>query len=89
MKAVSLYSRSVFKPANEALDPSLKDLARQRLISFTKHKRPISSKDLEVLYAANMPGLNGPESFVNSAWFNTILYFRKRGREKGLKTNAM
>ena len=36
-------------PANEALDPSLKDLARQGLISFTKHKRPISSEDLEVL----------------------------------------
>ena len=42
----------VFKLANEALNPSLKDLARQGLISFTKHKRPISSEDLEVLYAA-------------------------------------
>ena len=59
----------------------LKDLARQGLNSFTKHKRPVSSKDLEVLYAANQRGLNAPESFANSAWFNTILYFRKRGRE--------
>ena len=49
-KAVFHYSGyKVFKPANEALDPSLKDLARQGLISFTKHKRPISSEDLEVL----------------------------------------
>ena len=71
----------VFKLANEALNPSLKDLARQGLISFTKHKRPISSEDLEVLYAANQLGLNPPESFANSAWFNTILYFGKRGRE--------
>jgi len=31
------------------------------LISFTKHKRPISSEDLEVLYAANQLGLNAPE----------------------------
>ena len=61
--------------------PSLKDLARQGLISFTKHKRPISSEDLEVLYAANQLGLNPPESFANSAWFNTILYFGKRGCE--------
>ena len=67
--------------ANEALDPSLKDLVRQRLISFTKYKRPISSKDHEVLYAANQLGLNAPESFANSTWFNTILYFGKRGRE--------
>ena len=74
----------VFKLANEALNPSLKDLARQGLISFTKHKRPISSKDLEVLYAANQLGLNPPERFANSAWFNTILYFGKRGRENGL-----
>ena len=75
------YSR-IFKPANEALYPSLKLLARQGLISFTKHKRPISSKDLEVLYAANQLGLNAPESFVNSAWFNTIFYFGKRLRKE-------
>ena len=71
----------VFKPVNEAINPSLKDLARQGLFSFTKHKRPISSEDLQVLYAANQLGLNPPESFANSAWFNTILYFGKRGRE--------
>ena len=71
----------VFKLANEALNPSLKDLARQGLISFTKHKHPISSEDLEILYAANQLGLNLPESFANSAWFNIILYFGKRGRE--------
>ena len=71
----------VFKLANKALNPSLKDLARQGLISFTKHKRPISSEDLEVLYAANQLGRNPPESFANSAWFNTILYFGKKGRE--------
>ena len=61
--------------------PSLKDLARQGLISFTKHKRPISSEDFEVLYAANQLGLSPLESFANSAWFKTILYFGKRGRE--------
>ena len=70
----------VFKLANEALNPSLKDLARQGLISFKKHKRPISSEDLEVLYAANQLGLNPPESFANSP-SNTILYFGKRDRE--------
>ena len=59
----------VFKLANEARNPSLKDLARQGLIAFAKHKRPISSEDLEVLYAANQLGLNPPESFANSAWF--------------------
>ena len=53
---------NVFKPANEAPDASLKDLARQGLISSTKHKRPISSKDLEALYAANQLGLYTPES---------------------------
>ena len=51
----------VFKLANEALNRSLKDLARQGLTSFTKHKRPISSEDLGVLYAANQLGLNPPE----------------------------
>ena len=37
----------VHKPANEALNPSLKDLARQELISFTKHKRPVPAKTLK------------------------------------------
>ena len=71
----------MFKLANKALYPSLKDLARQGLISFKKHKRPISSEDLEVLYVANQFGLIPPESFANSAWFSTILYFGKGGRE--------
>ena len=47
---------TVFKPAKEALDASLKGLARQGMISSTKHRRPISSEDLEApeaLYAAN------------------------------------
>ena len=37
----------VFKLANEALNPSLKDLARQGLISFTKQKHAISREDLK------------------------------------------
>ena len=38
----------VFRPVNEALDATLKDLARQGLISSTKNKRPISLEDLEL-----------------------------------------
>ena len=59
-KPFSIIRDKVFKPANEALNPSLKHLARQGLISFTEHKRPISSEGLGQL------GLNAPESFVNS-----------------------
>ena len=70
VKANSFRAGQIFfwfhKPANEALNPSLKGLARQELISFTKHKRPNSSEDLEVLYAANQLGLNTPQSFANS-----------------------
>ena len=87
-KVQNIIRDKVFKLANEALNPSLKDLARQGLISFKKHKRPISSEHLEVLYAANQLGLNPPESFANSAWFNTILYFGKRGREKPTRDEA-
>ena len=41
------------KYSSRQTNPSLKDLARQGLISLTKHQRPISGEDLEVLYAAN------------------------------------
>ena len=77
-KPFSIIRDKAFKPANEALDA---DLARQGLISSTKHKRPISNEDLEALYAANQLGVYTPESLVNTAWFYTILYFGKRGRE--------
>ena len=79
-----LFGIEVFKPANEALDSSLKDLVRQGLISFTNHKRPISSKDLGVLYAANQLGLNTPESLLNSAWFTPFSSLEK----EAVKTNA-
>ena len=87
-KQFSIIRDKVFKPAYEALNPSLKDLARQGLISFTKHKRPISSEYVEFLYAANQLGLNLPESFANSAWFNSILYFGKRGGENQRKMKS-
>jgi len=77
-KSFSIIRDKVFKPVNEALDASLKDLARQGLITSSKHKRPISSEDLEALYAANQLGLNTPKSLVNTAWFYTILYFGKK-----------
>ena len=80
-KPFSIIRDKAFKPANEALDASLKDLAREGLISSTKHKCPISNEDLEALYAVNQLGVNTPESLVNTAWFYTILYFGKRGRE--------
>ena len=80
-KPFSIIRDKAFKPANEALDASLKDFARQGLISSTKHKRSISNEDLEALYAANQLGVNTPESLVNTAWFYTILYFGRRGRE--------
>jgi len=74
-KPFSIIRDREFKPANEALDASLKDLARQGLISSTKHKRSIFKEDLEALYATNQLGLDTPESLVNTAWFYTVLYF--------------
>ena len=65
-KSFSIIRDKVFKPANEALDASLKDLGRQGLITSTKHKRPISGKELEALFAANRLGRNTPKSLVNT-----------------------
>ena len=58
-KSFSIIQDKAFKPSNEALDASLKDLARQGLITSTKHRRPISSEDLEALYAAAWPEYSG------------------------------
>ena len=66
-KPFSIIRDKMFKPANEALDASLKDLARYGLISSINHKRPISKEDLEALYAAKQLGLETPESLVDNA----------------------
>ena len=68
------------KYSSRQTNPSLKDLARQGLISLTKHQRPISGEDLEVLYAANQLGLNAPESFANSLSTSEL--------REAVKTNA-
>ena len=65
-KPFSIIRDREFKPANEALDASLKDLLRQGLISSTKHKRSISKEDLEAIYAAKL-GLDTSESLVDTA----------------------
>ena len=62
-----LFGKKYSSRQSDALDPSLKDLARQGLISSTTHKRPICSEDLVVLYAASQLGLNILESLANSA----------------------
>ena len=83
-KPFSITRDKVFKPANEAPNPSLKELVRQGLIFFTKHKRPISNEDLKVLYAANQLGLNLPEIFANSSWFKAF----STSEREAVKTNA-
>ena len=77
----SIVGDRSFKPANDVLDASLKSLARQGLISSTKHKPPISPEDLERLYSTNQLGTETPQSLVQTAWFNVLLYFGRRGRE--------
>lgn len=80
-KPFSIIRDKVFTPANEASDATLKDLARQGLISSTKPKRPISKEVLEALYDHNRLSLDNREGLVNTAWFYTVLYFGRRSRE--------
>lgn len=47
-KPFSIIRDKMFKAANEALDASLKDLARYGLISSINHKRPISKRTLKL-----------------------------------------
>ena len=87
-KTFSIIRDKELLSANEALDATLKDHARKGLISSTKHKRPISQEDLEALYSNNQLGLENPGSVVNTAWFYTVLYFGKRGRDNQRKMKA-
>ena len=61
-KTFSFIRDREFQSANEAVDATLKDLARKGLISSTKHKRSISQEGLEALYSNNQLILEHPES---------------------------
>ena len=50
-------------------------------ISSTKHKPALIPQDVEVLYEKKQLGLETPESLLQTAWFNIMLHFGKRGRE--------
>lgn len=80
-KSFSIIRDKVFSQANEALDSHLKNMAKEGVISSTKHKQAISTEDLEKLYEERQLGNSTPESLLNSAWFYIMLYFGRRGRE--------
>ena len=61
-----LFGISIQADKRSSRSITTKDLARQGLFSFTKHKCPVSSEDLEVLYVENQLGLNASDSFRRS-----------------------
>lgn len=77
-----------FKPANEVLNAHLVELAREGKISSTKHKPAMVARDVEILYEKKQLGLETPESLLQTAWFNIMLHFGKRGRENMRKMTA-
>ena len=77
----SIITGREFKPANDALNAHLVELAREGRISSTKHKPALIPQDVEILYEKKQLGLETPESLLQTAWFNIMLHFGKRGRE--------
>ena len=72
----SIITDGKINPANDALNVNLVELAREGKISPTKHK---PARDVEILYEKKQLGLETPESLLQTAWFNIILYFGKPG----------
>ena len=77
----SIITDREFKPANDALNAHLVELAREGKISSTKHKPALIPQDVEIFYEKKQLGLETPESLMQTAWFNIMLHFGKRGRE--------
>ena len=77
----SITTDREFKPANDALNAHLIELAHEGKISSTKHKPALIPQDVEIPYEKKQLGLETPESLLQTAWFNIMLHFGKRGRE--------
>ena len=84
----SIITDQEFKPANDALNAHLVELARQGKISSTKHKAAMVPEDVQILYDKKQLGLETPESLLKTAWFNIMLHFGKRGRENQREMTA-
>ena len=78
----SIITDREFKPANDALNAHLVELTRKGKISSTKHKLALIPQDVKIFNEKMQPGLETPESLMQTAWFNIMLHFGKRGREK-------
>ena len=77
-KLFSIIREEVFKPANcEALDPSLKLTCFGQSTSVQFPAKTLMSS----MYQVSLAWIFHWEILANSAWFYTILYFGKRGRE--------
>ena len=77
----SIITDRDLKPANEVLNAHQVEFAREGNISSTKHKAALIPQDVETLYEKKQLGLETPESLLQTAWFNIMLHFGKRGRE--------
>ena len=76
----SIITDREFKPANDALNAHLVELAGEGKISSTKRKPAMIPRDVEILYEKKQLGLEIPESLLQTAWFNIMLHFGKRER---------
>ena len=64
----SIITDREFKPANDALNAHLVELAREGKISSMKHKLAMIPRDVEILYEKKQLGLETPESLLQTAW---------------------
>ena len=63
----SVITGREFKPANDALNAHLVELAREGRISSTKHKPAMIPRDVEILHEKKQLGLETPESLLQTA----------------------
>ena len=77
----SIITDREFKPANDALNAHLVKLAREGRISSAKHKPAMIPRDVEILHEKKQLGLETPQSLLQTAWFNIMLYFANAGEK--------
>ena len=83
-KPWSIVGDSEFQKANETLNAVCKKTTKEGKVGPTIHKNPITSEQLQQLFASGQLGdanSNDPSQLQRTAWFYITLYFGKRGRE--------
>ncbi|CAB4025586.1 Hypothetical predicted protein [Paramuricea clavata] len=75
----SIINDLAFEKTRKSLQSKQKELKKQGKGNKPNASVPLTSSELNTLYAKNLFGMRNPESLLNTLWLNNTMHFGLRG----------